>query len=87
VMLSRVVGIVMVIALLTLPVGIASLFSRTLWQMMIASWLISTALTVSGIGLSYEPDLPPGPTVIILAGAAYLIATTGMWLYQRDRVR
>jgi zinc transport system permease protein len=86
VMLSTVVGIVMVIALLTLPVGIASLFSRTLWQMMIASWLISTALTVSGIGLSYQPDLPPGPTVIILAGAAYLIATAGTWLYQRFRV-
>ena len=37
VVLMKVVGVVMVIALLTLPVAVGAALARTLWQMMLAA--------------------------------------------------
>jgi zinc transport system permease protein len=36
---------------------------------------IGAVLTTSGLALSYAPDLPAGPTIIVLAGAVYLVST------------
>lgn len=73
VLLVSVVGIVLVIALLTLPVAVAGHFCKTLWQLMLASALLSAAFTSLGLALSYGPDLPAGATTIVLAGAVYLL--------------
>ena len=73
VVLVTVVGIVMVIALMSIPVAIAGYFTRTLWQTMVLSIIISALLTTFGLAISFEPDFPPGATIILLAGAAYLV--------------
>ena len=73
VLLSTVVGIVMVIALLTLPAAMASRVFARLGLIMAGAVLISMLLTVGGLGLSYGPDLPSGAVIIVLAGAAYLV--------------
>ncbi|MEW6137659.1 MAG: metal ABC transporter permease [Thermodesulfobacteriota bacterium] len=83
VLLVTVVGLVMVIALLTLPIAIAGLFSSTLWRMMLLSALFSALFTTGGLVISYVPDYPPGATTIILAGATYLVMVTGTWLLHR----
>lgn len=85
VVLATVVGIVMVIALLTLPIGIAALFSSTMWRMMAISTILCAIFTTSGLVLSYGPDYPAGATTIIIAGAAYLAATTLKWAFTRGR--
>ena len=74
VLLVRVVGIVMVIALLTLPAAVAGSFSRNIRQMMLLAVLFCAGFVVSGLGLSYSLDLPTGPVIIVIAGAVYLIA-------------
>ena len=73
VLLVTVVGLVLVIALLTLPVAIAGRLSRSLFQVMGISALIIAALTVFGLGVSYNADLPAGATIIILTGGLYLV--------------
>jgi zinc transport system permease protein len=73
VLLVTVVGIVMVIALLTIPVAIAGHFTSRLWHMMMLSSLLTSAFTVTGLAVSYGPDLPSGATTIVVAGAAYLM--------------
>ena len=78
VLLVTVVGIVMVIALLTLPTAVAGHFSKTLRQMMVLSTLFSIAFTTLGIALAYGPELPPGATIVVLAGAVYLLVTLGV---------
>jgi zinc transport system permease protein len=75
VLLLPVVGIVMVIALLTLPAAVAGHFSKRLWSMMGLAVVFSMVFIVGGIGVSYRMDLPAGPVIIILAGATYLGAT------------
>jgi len=80
VLLVSVVGIVMVIALLTLPVAVAGFFSRTVWQMMALAVVLSTVFTTAGLAVSYSPSLPAGATIIVLAGAAYLLILAGRGL-------
>ncbi len=80
VVLVQVVGIVLVIALLTLPAAAAAHFTRRLWQTMLWAVLLSGCCTVQGLALSYRPDLPAGPTIILLAAAVYvtvLVARAG----------
>ena len=80
VLLVTVVGIVMTIALLTLPAAIAGNFTRTLWQTMLLATGLAIVFTTGGLAVSYSPDLPPGATIIILAGAAYLLVAVGKLL-------
>ncbi|MBN1589160.1 MAG: metal ABC transporter permease [Pirellulales bacterium] len=72
VLLMRVVGIVMVIALLTLPAAVAGQFSRRLWHMMVLAMLFCAAFVMAGFAVHYPNDLPAGPTIIVVAGTTYL---------------
>ncbi|HKK72060.1 MAG TPA: metal ABC transporter permease [Candidatus Krumholzibacteria bacterium] len=82
--LVYVVGIVLVIALLTLPVAIAGRFARKLWQMMAVAAVLSAVITTTGLAVSYAPDLPVGATTILLAGGLYLLVTA-LGLRRRTR--
>jgi zinc transport system permease protein len=68
----QLVGIVMVIALLTLPAATAGLFSHNLWKMMIFASLLSFLYTGGGLAISYSADKPAGATIILFAAAVYL---------------
>jgi zinc transport system permease protein len=85
VLLVTVVGIVMVIALLTLPVAVAVNFTNRLWMTMALSALLTILFTVSGIALSYGPDLPAGATIIVLSGCIYLGVTAAKTLLRKIR--
>jgi zinc transport system permease protein len=74
VLLIRVVGLILVIALLTLPAAIAGQYLRSLWRMMVLATLLGTLFSSAGLAVSYGPDLPAGATIIILAGSVYLIS-------------
>jgi zinc transport system permease protein len=75
VILIQVVGIILVIALLTLPAATARYYARSLVQMMILASLLGVVFTSSGLIVSYQPDLPAGATIVLIAGLAYLLAT------------
>ncbi|NVL89449.1 MAG: metal ABC transporter permease [Desulfobacterales bacterium] len=83
VILIQVVGIILVIALLTLPAATARYYARSLIQMMILASLFGAVFTTSGLMLSYQPDLPAGATIILIAGLAYLLATVSKGLVSR----
>ena len=72
VLLIQVVGLILVIALLTLPASIARMYTRTLAGMMALASLLGALFTTGGLALSYPPDLPPGATMILVAGVCYL---------------
>jgi zinc transport system permease protein len=74
VMTMRIVGLIMVIALLTIPPAIAGLFVKDMKRMMIASSTLSVFFTFSGLMLSYALNLTSGATIILVAGASYLIS-------------
>jgi zinc transport system permease protein len=73
VLLQTFVGIVMVIALLTLPAGCAGVFSRSLGGMMIASCLFSAIFSVCGLVAGWVFDLPIGAMSVTIAGVVFLV--------------
>jgi zinc transport system permease protein len=88
--LIQVVGIVMVIALLSLPAAAAAFLTRKLWQTILVAIALNLLFMVGGLALSYKPDLPAGATIIILAGAAYLLIVIlgkylGRWRTKRSQ--
>jgi len=72
VLLQTFVGIVMVIAMLTLPAGCAGVFSRSLGGMMLASCLFSALFSVGGLLSGWLFDLPIGAMTVITAGVVFL---------------
>lgn len=75
VILIRVVGVVLVIALLAMPAAITRLFGCvSLRRMMAISAALGAALTVSGLWISYWLNLPSGATIILVSAAAFAAA-------------
>ncbi|MBA7604167.1 Manganese transport system membrane protein MntB [subsurface metagenome] len=74
VVLIRVVGIILVIALLTIPAALARQFTHSLKKMMLLSILAGAVFTFSGLWLSYLLDLASGATIILVAGIALFIS-------------
>jgi zinc transport system permease protein len=72
VLLQTFVGIVMVIAMLTLPAGCAGVFSRSLGGMMLLSCIFSVLFSVCGVAAGWAFDLPVGAMTVIVAGAVFL---------------
>lgn len=70
----RVVGILLVAALMVLPVSAAS---RVAWSMR-STFLLSLAIglgsALAGLSISYYADLPPGGTIVLVAAAVFLVA-------------
>jgi zinc transport system permease protein len=75
--LIRVVGVILAIALLTIPAATARPWVASLRAMMALSVLLCIASSVGGLLLSYALSVrfgisaPPGPLVILLAALAY----------------
>lgn len=85
VLLIRVVGLILVIALLTLPAAIAMLFVDALASIMLLAVFFGMVFTAGGLALSYSPDLPSGATIILLAGGAYIVALVGKAVWRKMR--
>ncbi|WP_428026334.1 metal ABC transporter permease [Arcobacter sp.] len=63
----KVVGLILVIALLTIPIYIAEKVSNSLYGMMIISGILSSFFTLIGLYVSYTFDLTSGATIIIVS--------------------
>lgn len=70
----RLVGLIMVIALLTIPSAIAGIYFKDLKKMMIAASLLGILFSTCGLFLSYYFNLTSGATIILVSGIAYGIA-------------
>lgn len=74
VIMIRAVGIILVIALLTIPATIAGQFTSKLPAMMGLSTLLGVIFTTGGLWLSYVFDMPSGATIILVAAAGFGLA-------------
>lgn len=77
VLLMRVVGIILVIALLTIPAAVAGRFARRMWQMMAMAVVFCMAFVAAGFVVGYPYDLPAGPTIILVAAGTYMAIVAG----------
>lgn len=74
VMVMQVVGLIMVIALLTIPAAVANQFVQEIKQMMILSSILGILFILIGLWLSYAFNLTSGATIIVVSGLAYFFS-------------
>jgi len=70
----RVVGLIMVIALLTIPPAIANLYLKDMRNIMGISAILSMLFCTAGLIVSYALNLPSGAVIILVSGLAYVLA-------------
>lgn len=74
VMIIRVVGLILVIALLTIPPFMAERRTRSLSRMMVLSTVLSALFTVAGLWLSYAMDITSGAAIIAVASVCFFLS-------------
>jgi zinc transport system permease protein len=72
VVLIRVVGIILVIALLTAPPAIAKQFTHNLKNIMVISIALGFLFCICGLWISYNLRIASGATIILFSGISYL---------------
>jgi zinc transport system permease protein len=74
VMMMRVVGLIMVIALLTMPAAISNQFVKDMKMMMVVASGLGVVFTIAGLWLSYAFNLTSGATIILVSGGGYVLS-------------
>ncbi len=70
----RVVGIILVSALLVLPAATTFMFRVGILRQPIVAALLGASACILGLVLSLIWDIPPGAAIVLVAGAIYLLA-------------
>lgn len=74
VILIKLVGIILVVALLSIPAAISINYVKSIKWMMIMSTGLGIVFTLSGLLLSYYLNLAAGATIIIVAVISYFVS-------------
>jgi zinc transport system permease protein len=73
----RVVGALLIVALLIIPPAAARPLSRTPEQMAIWASILAMAAAPLGVGLSYLSDAPTGPSIVLAAALIFAVTSSG----------
>ncbi|WP_458700534.1 metal ABC transporter permease [Sulfurospirillum sp. 1307] len=69
----KVVGLILVISLLTIPIYISEKLSNSLYSMMFYSSIISTFFTLVGLFVSYNFDITSGASIILVSALFFVL--------------
>ncbi|MEV8564637.1 metal ABC transporter permease [Streptomyces sp. NPDC051322] len=83
----RVVGLLLVSALMVVPVAAAQQLSKSFALTFTLAVVIGTAATLSGTVVSYYQDVPPGATIVLLAIGVFIALTALAAPLARRRAR
>ncbi|MCW4032825.1 MAG: metal ABC transporter permease [Candidatus Bathyarchaeota archaeon] len=75
VVLIRIVGVILVIALLTIPAAISEQYTHNMKKIIFYAVILGAFFTFTGLWFSYIFDLPSGATIILISGIAFFIAS------------
>ncbi|GAA2576341.1 metal ABC transporter permease [Actinomadura fulvescens] len=83
----RAIGLLLVSALMVVPVAAAQQLTRGFKSTMLVAMGIGVLSAVSGLAGSFEYDLPPGPSIVLLALAVFVAAVVAGTVLRRRRTR
>jgi zinc transport system permease protein len=69
----RVVGILLVAALMVLPVTAAGRIAWSMRSALLIAMALGVGSALAGLTLAYYADLPPGGTIVLTAAAAFVV--------------
>jgi len=81
----RVVGLLLVSALMIVPVAVAQLVSSSFRRTMTLAMAVGVTVCLAGLSITYWQDLSPGATIVVLAIGAYALVSVLRPLLTRRR--
>lgn len=75
VVMIKVVGVILVIALLTIPAAIAKQYTYNIRHMMIFAVILGIILTMGGLYTSYLFNLASGATIVLVLGLGFIFSS------------
>ncbi|MCW2883779.1 MAG: zinc transport system permease protein [Streptosporangiaceae bacterium] len=81
----RVVGLLLVSALMVVPVAAAQQITRGFKATVGLAMVFGVVSAVGGLYAGFQRDLSPGPAIVLLALALFMVAVTGGRLLRRGR--
>ena len=79
----RLVGVMLLMSMLSLPQMTAEVFTRRFGGMMWVSVLVSAAGSVGGLALSAYVDVPCSALIVIMLAAMFIGARCGKWGFEK----
>ena len=74
VILIQAVGLILVIALLSLPAAIARVYVKSVGRMILYAICLGIFFSLAGLYLSFLLNIPSGASIIVIAGIGYMLA-------------
>ena len=71
----RIVGILLIAALMVLPVIAATQIARSMRSTLLLGMAIGLGSVLGGLTIAYYADLPPGGTIVLVAAATFLVTS------------
>ena len=68
------VGLILVIALMTIPASISKLVVNNFFKMMLCSFIITLIATMLGLLFSYQYNLPTGASIVLILSFLYFLS-------------
>ena len=84
VMIIQVVGLILVIAMLTIAPFIVEKYTKSLMAMMLWSGLLNIVFTLCGLWLAFRFNLTSGAAIILVAGTLFLLDFLYRWISDRN---
>jgi zinc transport system permease protein len=78
----KVVGALLIVALLIIPPATARLFARTPVQMAAIAAVVGALSAPLGLAAAYAADAPAGPSIVLAAGAMFLMSSAAIRVRQ-----
>lgn len=75
VVLIRVVGIILVLALFSAPPALARMFTADFKNLIFLAIIIGAFFCISGLWISYHIEIPSGAVIVLLSGISYFTAS------------
>jgi ABC-type Mn2+/Zn2+ transport system permease subunit len=83
----RVMGVLLIAAILIIPPATARVVSRTFGQMLITSVAIGVATSIAGLYMSYYADIASGPAIVLSQTTVFVVAMVATSLLGVRRMR
>lgn len=82
----RVVGLLLISALMVIPIATAQLVTRSFLATVALATVLGTVAAVSGVGVSFYADTPSGGTIVLVAIAVFLVVASIVAVVERVRI-
>ncbi len=78
----KLVGVVLINALLVIPASISKMFSKSITQMFLYTPLLSVFICLVGMLVAFGFDLPTGPAIAVFGGVVFGSALGIKWVWR-----